>query len=121
MYAVRTSDRTTVRRSSTDGVSFERYDRIEDRPERHPLGRPDAPAASAGNDTATGAPTAEAPVLPRAWDAKDGSALETLDEMAAVRAAMNLSEPNRPRKQAAESESEKREREALQALGYLDQ
>lgn len=121
MYAVRTSDRTTVRRSSTDGVSFERYDRIEDRPERHPLARPGAPAAPAGNDTAADASTAEAPVLPRAWDAKDGSALETLDEMAAVRAAMNLSEPNGPKKQAAESESEKREREALQALGYLDQ
>ena len=89
MYAVRTPERTTVRRASKNGVSYERYDRVVDRPELHPLARPGLEAAVPSSEETV------APDLPmrRAWDAMDGTALQTLDDMAALRDGMGLRGP----------------------------
>ncbi len=112
MFAVRTADRTTVRRTSTDGVSYERYDRITDRPERNPLSRPD--------DGLAAEPDSGTPPPPREWSPSDGRALTALDDMAAVRDAMDLAPPEQ-KSADEETEAERKEREALEALGYLDQ
>jgi hypothetical protein len=107
-YAVRTVGRTTVRRVSADGVSYERYDRIHDRPERSPL----APPEPATEDTAV--PSS------RTWDADDARMVGALDEMAEVRERMDLKGPPSGNREE-ESEADRREREQLQALGYVDQ
>ena len=111
MYAVRTDDRTTVRRASTTGVSYERYDREADRGELSPLQAP----AHARPSEDTGAPPP-----PVAWDDTDAARIQTLDGMYDVRAVMKLG-PGPPKKESEETEAEKREREALEQLGYLDQ
>jgi len=108
MYAVRTTDRTTVRRTSAEGLHYERYDRLTDRPELSPLAGPARPEDDSGTPP------------PLAWDDSDAQALEALDDMAKVRADMKLSDP-KSKKKDDESDAERREREALQALGYMDQ
>ncbi len=117
MYAVRTAERTTVRRASKDGVSYERYDRVVDRPELHPLARPEMDAAAPSSEEAV---VVDLP-MPRAWDATDGTALQTLDDMASLRDGMGLRGPEKKASTDAESDAERQEREALQALGYMDQ
>ena len=109
MYAVRSAERTTVRSRTAAGVAYERYDRRTDRPERHPLPRPGATTEDSG-----------APPPPVAWDDADGAALDTLESMADVREKMDLQGPDAT-PQAEESDAERKEREALQALGYVDQ
>lgn len=111
MYAVRTDDRTTVRRASKTGTSYERYDREADRDELNPLA---APAhAQPAEDT-------DVPPPPVAWDATDAARVDTLDAMAALRASFKLGD-GPPKKKSEETEAERQEREALEQLGYLDQ
>lgn len=103
MYAVRDAERTTVRRTRTEGLDVERFDRTTDRAELRPLVGPQPELAS---------------TVP--WTDADAQALGVLDEMAQLRDGMNLAGPDSA-PHGDETEAEKQEREALQALGYVDQ